>query len=337
MKTTTELNKQAAPISAENFAPEKFARGRRHDIDLDIGLNSHGISIPLILVRGAEEGKTLVVMAGIHGDEYEGVRAILEVCDELDPQKMKGDVLAVPAANPPALWAGRRTSPLDGCNMARLFPGDEKGSPSEVIAFHLARSIIERGDFFLDLHSAGVKLLMPSMVGYDARDEKSRAAALAFAAPVIWGHPTVHAGRSISFASSRGIPWLYTEAHGAGRIAADDLRLFKRGMRNLLSHLGILNETKECFPLQHRLYGDGDTDGSLIAGESGFFVPSVELLDPVNQGDELGRTLSLHGDTLEVFSAPRSGIVGLIRAFPIVSCGDATFLITETEPASIPE
>ena len=332
MTTSTKSNIQTASIAAGNFAPEKFTRGRRHDIDLDIGLNSHGISIPLILVRGAEEGKTLVIMAGVHGDEYEGVRAILELCEELDPRAMRGDVLAVTAANPPALWAGTRTSPLDGGNMARLFPGDEKGSPSEVIAFHLAHSIIERGDFFLDLHSAGVKLLMPSMVGYDARDENSRAAAIAFAAPVIWGHPTTHTGRSISFASSRGIPWLYTEAHGAGRIAPDDLRLFKRGMRNLLAHLEILNEAKELVPLQYRLYGDGDTDASLIAGQSGFFVPSVELLDPVNKGDELGRTLSLHGETLEVFSAPQSGIVGLIRAFPIVSRGEATFLITETEP-----
>jgi len=337
MRTKTKSKIQTASIAAGNFVPEKFARGRRHDINLDIGLNSYGVSIPLILMRGAEDGKTLVVMAGVHGDEYEGVRAILELCDELDPQTMRGDVLAVTAANPPALWAGTRTSPLDGCNMARLFPGNEKGSPSEVIAFHLSQSIIARGNFFLDLHSAGVKLLMPSMVGYDAQDENSRAAAIAFAAPVIWGHPTVSAGRSISFAHSRGIPWLYTEARGAGRIAPDDLQMFKRGARNLLAHLGILNEEKEDSPIQHRLYGDGDTDASLIAGESGFFVPSVELLDQVSKGDELGRTLSLHGDTLEMFSAPQSGVVGLIRAFPIVSCGDATFLITETEPINIPE
>ncbi|MGB7191397.1 MAG: M14 family metallopeptidase [Acidobacteriaceae bacterium] len=333
----TKSKIQTASISAGNFVPEKFARGSRHDIDLDIGLNSHGVSIPLILVRGAEEGKTLVIMAGVHGDEYEGVRAILELCDELDPQTMRGDVLAVTAANPPALWAGTRTSPLDGCNMARLFPGKKEGSPSEVIAFHLGHSIIERGDFFLDLHSAGVKLLMPSMVGYDARNENSRAAAMAFAAPVIWGHPTIPAGRSISFASSRGIPWLYTEARGAGRIAPDDLRIFKRGIRNLLVHLGILSQGKECSPIQFRFYGDGDTDGSLIAEESGFFVPSVELLDLVNKGDELGRTLSLHGDTLEVFSAPQSGVVGLVRAFPIVSSGEATFLITEIEKANISE
>jgi predicted deacylase len=335
MRTRTKPNRQTAPIPAGNFAPEKFARGQRHDIDLNIGLNSHEVSIPLILVRGAEEGKTLVVMAGIHGDEYEGVRAILELCDELDPRAMRGDVLAVPAANPPALWAGTRTSPLDECNMARLFPGDEKGSPSEVIAFHLGQSIIARGDFFLDLHSAGVKLLMPSMVGYDAQDENSRAVAVAFAAPVIWGHPTVSAGRSISFAHSRGIPWLYTEARGAGRIAPDDLRMFKRGARNLLVYLGILSEAKEHFPLQHRLYGDGDTDGSLIAEESGFFVPGVELLDSVNKGDDLGRTVSLHGETLEVFVASRSGVVGLIRAVPIVSSGEATFLITEIEKANI--
>lgn len=198
-------------------------------------------------------------------------------------------------------------------------------------AFHLGESVIKYADFFLDLHSAGVKLVMPSMVGYDVRDESSRAAAMAFGAPVIWGHPSVQPGRTISVAAARGIPWLYTEARGAGRISPDDLYMFKRGVRNLLLHLGIMDGKIDAGAPQYRLYGDGDTDSSVVAAKRGFLAPSVELLDSVCAGQELGRTLSLHGETLEVFRAPRAGVVGLIRACPVVHPGDPIFLLTEAE------
>jgi predicted deacylase len=314
-------------IVANEFAPGMYPRGSRYDIDLDIGLDE---MLPLILLRGKQKGQTLVVMAGIHGDEYEGVRAILELSRDLDPAMMKGDLLAVTAANPSALWAGTRTNPADGGNLARLFPGSPNGKPSEVVAFHLGQSVIAHADFFLDLHSAGIKLLMPSMVGYDATDERSRDAAMDFGVPVVWGHPEVERGRTISFAAEHGIPWLYTEARGAGRISPDDLQMFKRGMRNLLVRLGIVHGRIEATPPQHHLYGNGDTDSSLAASKQGFFVPDVDLLDPVSAGEELGRTLSLHGETLETFLAPRSGVIGLVRAFPVVQPGDPVFLIAET-------
>jgi predicted deacylase len=61
-----------------------------------------------VLFRGAREGNVLVGMAGVHGDEYEGPRAILDVCSTLDPEAMSGDLIAVPVAKPPAFWAGTR-------------------------------------------------------------------------------------------------------------------------------------------------------------------------------------------------------------------------------------
>ena len=49
-----------------------------------------GISLPTILVRGSSPGPTLLVSAGVHGDEYEGVRAIFETCEALDPASLRG-------------------------------------------------------------------------------------------------------------------------------------------------------------------------------------------------------------------------------------------------------
>ena len=77
--------------------------------------------LPLLRVTGARPGKRLVATGGVHGDEYEGPRAIYETFDELDPAEMAGEFLAVPVANPAAHWAVSRTNPEDGANLARVF------------------------------------------------------------------------------------------------------------------------------------------------------------------------------------------------------------------------
>jgi predicted deacylase len=282
-----------------------------------------------LLVVGSKAGKTLVVTAGIHGDEFEGVRAILDTYALLDPTVMTGTMIAVPVANPPAFWSGTRVSPLDNKNLARVFPGRENGTPTDVVAFHLGHAVIARADFYLDLHSAGVKLLMPTMVGYDASDARSYEAALIFGSPVIWGHPSIEPGRTISFAASQNIPSLYTEARGAGRIDPQDLEMFKNGIINLLRHLNILPGTPSCGTVRHRLFGDGNIDSCIPATKCGFLVPAVELLECVEAGQELGRTIDLHGQTVELFHAQRDGIVAMIHVFPVVRPGDMLFLVSD--------
>lgn len=315
-------------MNSADFNPSQFQRGQKHSLDLSLDPGVPGVSLPVLLVRGSNPGQTLVATAGVHGDEYEGVRAILDTYQSLAPQEMTGDFLAVPVANPPAFWNGTRTSPLDQGNLARAFPGSLNGGPTSATAHVLANSVIAFADFFLDLHSAGVKLLMPTMVGYDASDDRSRAAAAVFGAPVLWGHPEVVPGRTISFAKQRGIPWLYTEARGAGRIHLEDLQVFVGGVQNLLRHLHILPGEPTPSKAKTHLLGSGDIDTSLVATQQGFLIPEVELLELVSAGRRLGHTVDLHSETVESFFAPRDGVVALIRQWPVVSPGDGIFLVT---------
>jgi predicted deacylase len=274
----------------------------------------------------------LVVSAGVHGDEYEGVRAILETFDTLDPESMSGNLLAVPVVNAPAFWSGTRTSPLDGANLARVFPGDDRGAPSERIAWHFAHTVLARADLYLDLHSGGVKYRMPSMVGYPAADPRARAAAEVFGADTIWGHPSpVDPGRTVSFAGDHGILWLYTEARGAGRIHPDDLRMMREGIRNLLGHMGIVGEKPRVAPPSLRLFGNGNTDSGLTASRAGFLLKDVEILQPVGTGDRLGRLVNLLGEMLEEYRAASAGVIGMVREFPVVQPGDVLFLLAERE------
>ena len=133
-----------------------------------------GMPLPFIIVRGCSPGPNLLVSAGVLGDEYEGVRAIFETCAALDPTSLSGQLIALPIVNYPA---------------HRAFPGCPGGSPTERLAWAFAQSFLALADFYLDLHSAGVRFAMPSLVGFEAADPRGRAAAEAFGTPVIWGHP----------------------------------------------------------------------------------------------------------------------------------------------------
>ena len=289
------------------------------------------VSLPLLEARGAAEGPVFAVTAGIHGDEYEGVRAIYEFFDALDTGALRGTVVAVPVANPPAHRAVQRTSPVDGANLARVFPGRAAGTLSERIAEVLAREVIGRADFYLDLHSGGVRYAMPSMAGYAAFDPRGLAAAEAFGAPVIWGHPVIEGGRTISSAMERGIPFLYCEAWGAGRIAPADLLMMRRGIGNLLRHLGMLDGAPEIPLAPRRLSGAGNTDEGMSAGADGFLLLDVALLDRVAAGQRLGRLVDMHGQVIETYAAPCAGTVALTHEMPIVAKGDTLFLLADEE------
>jgi uncharacterized protein len=310
------------------FDPGEFPPGSKQALELPLAGAASAWSLPILLVRGSTPGKRLVATAGVHGDEFEGVRAIFDLYHELDPAEMAGDFLAVPVAHPPAFWNKSRTSPVDGGNLAREFPGSLEKSCTSAIAWSLGRSIIAHANFYLDLHSAGIHLNMPRLVGYDARDARSRDAAFAFGSRILWAHGDSGIGRTVSFAADRGIPYLYTEAQGAGRIDPDDLRFYKQGVVNMLRHLEILPGAPVTVAVELHLEGEGDIDYGIQSSALGFLIPRVSLLQNVNAGEELGILCNLRGETVERYHAPADGIIVLIRAVPVVEPGDMLFHIT---------
>jgi predicted deacylase len=308
------------------FNPSEHARGARYDFDLATGAGD--LTLPVILLRGARPGKTLVVTAGVHGDEYEGVRTLIELTRELDPAAMAGDLLCAPVCNPPAFWEVTRTSPLDGGNLARVFPGRADGSPTEAMAWLIDHALLAYADFYLDLHSAGVRCQMPNLIGYEASNAAAAEAARLFGAPVVWAHDVVAPGRTVSSARARGVPSLYAEAFGAGRIDPADLAIYKDGVRNLLHHLGILDGPPSPPRPFRFLCGDGNVDASVTTAKRGFLIPEVAILDTVAEGQTLGRLHDLHGRVIEEYRAPSAGVVALIHACPVIRDGDPLFLVT---------
>src|SRR5690554_6816592 len=96
--------------------------------------------LPEVLeIVGERPGPVLAVLGGVHGDELEGVLAARYVARSLDLRSLRGTVRIAAPAHPAAWAATSRVSPVDGLNLARVFPGSPEGSPTAQVA-HLLTS-----------------------------------------------------------------------------------------------------------------------------------------------------------------------------------------------------
>ena len=108
--------------------------------------------IPFTVVIGAARTPVALVMAGAHGDEYEGPAAIQDLMLQLDPDKVRGSIIFVPVANPAAFGAATRRHPADDGDLNRAFPGRAQGSPTEQLAHLLLQEFALVADCVLSLH-----------------------------------------------------------------------------------------------------------------------------------------------------------------------------------------
>ncbi|MDN2567299.1 succinylglutamate desuccinylase/aspartoacylase family protein [Aquibium sp. A9E412] len=201
--------------------------------------------LPVCVIRNGS-GPTAILMAGNHGDEYEGQIALGELIRGLEPERICGRLIILPTLNLPAVAAGRRTSPVDGLNLNRTFPGDPAGSISQQITAYVSEVIYPLGDVLVDLHSGGSSLdILPSAIVEPAPDaahmRRNIAAVAAFGAPLTVVIGNLGEARTSTAAAVRaGLTTVGTEMAGQGTVSREALAICRRGVRNVLAHAGIL-------------------------------------------------------------------------------------------------
>lgn len=256
--------------------------------------------VPLCVIKHGE-GPTAILMGGNHGDEYEGPITLGEIIRDLDPGTIFGRLIILPALNLPAVMAGRRTSPVDGLNLNRTFPGNPTGSISEQITAYVSDVIYPLGDAMLDLHSGGSSLdILPSAIIEPAPSAEHRRrnidAVLAFDAPLTVVIDNLGEPRTSTAASVRaGLTTVGTEMAGSGTVSLEALDICRRGVRNVLAHLGILPPDKST-ERRHRdqpILRIPGPQGYVFANREGVFESAHWLGTMVRAGDVAGRVHNL--------------------------------------------
>ena len=101
--------------------------------------------VPIAVIKNGS-GPTVIMEGGNHGDEYEGQITISELARDLDPDTIEGRLILMPANNVHAAVAAQRTSPVDGLNLNRTFPGNALGTITQQIAAYLTGRMEITGD-----------------------------------------------------------------------------------------------------------------------------------------------------------------------------------------------
>lgn len=245
----------------------------------------------IVLARG--KGPTILLIGGVHGDEFEGPAALMRLVQTLSPDDINGRVIFLPALNTPAIQASSRVSPLDGANMNRAFPGDANGGPTAMLAHYIEEVLLPECDAAIDLHAGGkASVFAPSALATRVSDEtlyeKNMALAHAFGAPVIWQLGGYNDDRSVNAAAARkGVPMIAAELGGGGGCTPQDSDLAEQGVRRCLAFLGVTGAVMEQ-PAAARVVSVSSAESNLYASASGIFDRRFRAGDDVVAGQKAG-------------------------------------------------
>ena len=201
------------------------------------------IAIPMAVIAGGR-GPTVLLIAGNHGDEYEGQIALARLIRALEPGEINGRVIVMPAANLPAAMDGARVSPIDQAISTAPFPAPRRPADPGHRALHRQRALSHGAILprppFRRLVTQHLPFASMRLSPDPALNDRARAALTAFGAPIslVWAH-TSDPGIAASAAVARGLVSLGGEFGGGGRVDLDGLAIVERGIRALLAHAGV--------------------------------------------------------------------------------------------------
>ncbi len=290
------------------------------------------VMIPIAVIRNGI-GPTALLTGGNHGDEYEGPLALFDLARTLDPAAISGTVIVVPALNYPAFRAGTRTSPIDRGNLNRSFPGHPAGTVTQKIADYVQRYLLPLADLVLDFHSGGRTLdFVPFCAAHilpdDAQAARGFAAVEAFGAPFSMKMLEIdNVGMFDTAAEDMGKTFVTTELGGGGTSRAATVAVARRGVRNVLAHLGIIDSPPE--PARTSWLDMPSGDCFTFAEDEGLLEPMVDLGEPVAAGDVVARIHAVTRTGLAPVEL-RTNLTGVLvaRHFPgLVKAGDCAAVV----------
>lgn len=302
------------------------------------------VKVPICLIRNGE-GPSVLLMAGNHGDEYEGELSLAKLIRRLEPERIRGRVTILPMANAPAVMAAKRCSPLDGGNLNRAFPGNPAGTPTARLAHFLEHDLFPRHDIVFDIHSGGTSMehLPTALIERDGDpDRHEQALALMRSLGMSYGFVADNgpaAPTSMGAARRAGAIGVSGEFGGGSTATVDSMAVTARALDNLLMTAGITDSP---------VLGAGDLPGQpmqllslarhsqgIYATRRGWYEPSVRLGERVAAGDLAGWYHDL--ERLETPEEPlrfaESGIVISRRLHTHCEAGDC--LVQVAEPVAI--
>ena len=300
----------------------EIAPGQQEVVKLSVGRLPSGnlIRMQAHVYRSLRRGPVILVLAGVHGDEVNGVEIVRRTIRQGYFENLQcGTVIAIPILNLYGFINFSREVP-DGKDINRSFPGNSQGSLASRVARILTKKILPLADIVVDFHTGGRSHYNYPQVRYTKGDLLSEKLARAFAPPYLVAKPTIPKSLR-KVALERGKPTLVFE--GGESLRYDGLSIEKglAGIRRLLYAQEMI---KEPGPVPEQVMDFGKTTW-IRAPRAGMFLWYKCSGHQTYKGEVIGEINNPYGEgTVKVMASRDGYIIGHNNA-PVVSQGDALF------------
>jgi uncharacterized protein len=298
------------------------------------------VKIPVCIIQNGV-GPSVLLMAGNHGDEYEGELSLGRLMRKLDPSRMSGRVTILPITNAPAVRVAKRCSPLDGGNLNRAFPGDPRGSATARLAHFLESDLFGRHDVVFDLHSGGTSMAhLPCALIERQSDPAREARALEMMRQLGLSHGFIadngsETTTSMGAAARAGAIGVSGEFGGGGSTSPTTIAATEIAIDNILIALGIIKEpilnkvSEKTGPM--RILSLARQTQAIYATRHGWFEPAVVLGAEVKAGDIAGwlHDLERLEDPEEQLCFAEGGVVLSHRLHTMCEAGDCLIQVAQ--------
>jgi len=272
--------------------------------------------LPIMSVKSINSGPTIWLTAGVHGEEVGGMVVIQEIFKKLKNNLLRGEVYALPLADPIGFETSSRVIVQSEEDLNRSFPGDKDGSLAERMADRIFTTITKTNpDLVLDLHNdwrKSIPYVVLDNVGQSKEIyNKNNFFAHKTGFPVILDTDDVEKTLTESLVK-HNIPAFVMELGESFVVNEKNVGYGVNAIWNVLSYLGMVNPV-EClsgYNLNESVKGKIlKYSSNPVSHSSGVIRFLVKPGDIIEKGTPVAKVYNAFGKLLEVLRVQEKAIV----------------------------
>ena len=283
---------------------------------------TNSVDVPIIIERSRKPGPVILITAGIHGDEINGVEVVRQLIVKEINKPAKGTVICIPIINIFGFLSMSRDFP-DGRDLNRVFPGTKNGSLASRFAYQFVQKILPIADFCLDFHTGGASRFNAPQIRIKKGENNALHYARIFNAPfTIMSKTITKSYRETCY--RLGKPVLLFEG---GKSKDSNKTVAKQGVEGvmrILAHFEMLRPKFEVPepPAETVLI---EYSSWIRAKYSGLLHIKIPCGKHVEKGEYIATITDPYGKLRHRVKAPNEGYIINVNESPIVYQGDAIF------------